>query len=204
MLMDLSRKHFTKIEVDKVVILARGPTIRSRTRARSRISATPKSWPNAELTSATSPHGVGSRSPPRARRIWTRGLLASNLRRIYPIGSLGSANSINGENSVEMCLKVMAVASAAVLLSLVCMDSAGAADGCGPGFHRGPYGRCHPNGPVVVAPAAPVVVAPAVVAPAAPAVVAPAVVAPAVVAPVPVVCGRGYRWHPGFRRCVVL
>jgi hypothetical protein len=25
-----------------------------------------------------------------------------------------------------------------------------------------------------------------------------------VVAPAPVVCGAGYRWHPRFRRCVVL
>jgi hypothetical protein len=33
-------------------------------------------------------------------------------------------------------------------------------------------------------------------------VVAPA--APVVVAPAPVVCGVGYRWHPRFRRCVVL
>jgi hypothetical protein len=98
-----------------------------------------------------------------------------------------------------MCLKVVSAASAAVLLSLVCMDGASAADGCGPGFHRNRYGACRPNGPVVVAPAAPVVVAPAVVAPP---VEAPAVVAPAVVAPV--VCGRGYRWHTGFRRCVVL
>ena len=38
----------------------------------------------------------------------------------------------------------------------------------------------------------------ALVAPAAPVVVAPAVVAP------PVVCGAGYRWHPRWRRCVVL
>jgi hypothetical protein len=58
------------------------------------------------------------------------------------------------------------------------------AGGCGIGFHRGPYGGCQPNGPVVVAPA--VVVAP-----------------PLVVAP-PVVCGVGFRWHPRFRRCVVL
>jgi hypothetical protein len=28
--------------------------------------------------------------------------------------------------------------------------------------------------------------------------------APVVVAPAPVVCGAGYRWHPRFRRCVVL
>jgi len=58
------------------------------------------------------------------------------------------------------------------------------AGGCGIGFHRGPYGGCQPNGPVVVAPVVPLVVAP--------------VVAPAVV------CGVGFRWHPRFRRCVVL
>jgi hypothetical protein len=67
--------------------------------------------------------------------------------------------------------------AAAILLSLVCVQSASAAGGCGPGFHRGPYGACRP--PVVVAPA-PVVVRP------------------------PVVCGVGYRWHAGYRRCVVL
>lgn len=60
--------------------------------------------------------------------------------------------------------------------------------GCGPGNFRDRFGRCRLGGPVVVAPGAPVVVAPA---------------APVVVAP-PVVCGRGFRWHPGFRRCVVL
>jgi hypothetical protein len=38
------------------------------------------------------------------------------------------------------------------------------AEGCGPGYHRGPYGHCRPNGPgwggagVYVAPAGPVVV----------------------------------------------
>ena len=77
--------------------------------------------------------------------------------------------------------------AAAILLSLSCVQSASAEGGCGPGFHRGPYGHCRPNGPVVVAPGAPVVVAPA----------------PVVVRP-PVVCGVGYRWHPGYRRCVVL
>ena len=93
-----------------------------------------------------------------------------------------------------MCSKLLSAASAAILLSLVCVDSASAEGGCGPGFHRGPYGGCRPNGPVVVAPAAPVVVAP------------PAVVVrpPVVVAPAPVVCGAGFRWHPRFRRCVVL
>jgi hypothetical protein len=100
----------------------------------------------------------------------------------------------------------------AVLLSSLAAVSAQAAGGCGPGFHRGVLGVCVANGPaVIIAPVAPaVVVAPPVVA-VAPAVVvaAPAPVV-AVVAPAPVVvapavvCGRGFRWHPGFRRCVVL
>jgi hypothetical protein len=86
-----------------------------------------------------------------------------------------------------MCLKVLSAMSATLLLSLVCINGANAAGGCGAGWHRGPYGGCQPNrGPVVVVPGAPVVVAPAVVAPA------------------PVVCGVGFRWHPGRRRCVVL
>ena len=86
-----------------------------------------------------------------------------------------------------MRAKVLSAASAAFLLSLVYVDGASAAEGCGLGFHRGPLGGCRPNGPVVVAPAAPVVVPPAVVVPAA-----------------PVVCGVGFRWHPRLRRCVVL
>jgi hypothetical protein len=97
-----------------------------------------------------------------------------------------------------------------VLVSSLAAVSAQAAGGCGPGFHRGPLGVCVANAPaIVVAPAAPAVVvapvAPAVVvaAPAPPAVVvAPA--APAVVVAPAVVCGRGLRWHPGFKRCVVL
>jgi hypothetical protein len=32
------------------------------------------------------------------------------------------------------------------------------AGGCGPGFHRGPYGGCRPNGPVVIVERPPVVV----------------------------------------------
>jgi hypothetical protein len=89
------------------------------------------------------------------------------------------------ENRV-MRLKGLSVASATVLLSLVSIHGANAEGGCGLGFHRGPYGGCRPNRePVVVVPAAPVVVAPGVVAP-------------------PVVCGVGYRWHPRYRRCVIL
>jgi hypothetical protein len=83
--------------------------------------------------------------------------------------------------------------SCVVLGSSLASVGAQAEGGCGIGFHRGPNGGCRPNGAVVVAPA------PVVVAPAAPVVVAPA----AVVAP-PVVCAAGFRWHPGFKRCVVL
>ncbi|GLR90674.1 GCG_CRPN prefix-to-repeats domain-containing protein [Bradyrhizobium iriomotense] len=57
-------------------------------------------------------------------------------------------------------------------------EAASAAGGCGPGWYRGPYGGCRPmGGPVVVAPAAPVVV----------------------VAPRPRVCPWGFRWWAG--RC---
>ena len=101
----------------------------------------------------------------------------------------------------------------AVLVSALAAVSAQAAGGCGPGFHRGPLGVCVANGPaIIVAPVAPaVVVAPPVVAVTPPVVVAAPAPAIAVVAPAPavvvapaVVCGRGFRWHPGFRRCVVL
>ncbi len=88
-----------------------------------------------------------------------------------------------------MRLNVLSVASFAILLSFLSVDSARAEGRCGPSFYRNSYGRCTPNaGRVVVAPAAPVVVAPA---------------APVVVAPASVVCRGGLRWHPRLRRCVV-
>lgn len=61
-------------------------------------------------------------------------------------------------------LKTALIGLIAVGASVAAVSSANAADGCGPGFHRGPYGRCHPNlgpgpmvgpGPVVVAPGVP-------------------------------------------------
>jgi len=55
-----------------------------------------------------------------------------------------------------MLKKTLIVAVAAVA-TLAGVSAANAADGCGRGFHRGPYGHCRPNhgpgpGGVVVAP----------------------------------------------------
>jgi hypothetical protein len=45
-------------------------------------------------------------------------------------------------------------------------SAANAAGGCGPGWHRNPYGECRPNrGPIVVAPGAIVVERPVIVRP---------------------------------------
>jgi hypothetical protein len=78
---------------------------------------------------------------------------------------------------------------AAVLVAgtLAGFSAADAAGGCGPGFHRGPYGGCRPNGGAIVV--APRVVAPRVV-------VAPA---PVVVVPRARVCPYGFAWRYG--RC---
>jgi hypothetical protein len=74
---------------------------------------------------------------------------------------------------------------AAVLLAstVVSFGAANAAGGCGPGFHRGPYGGCRANGVVVVAP--PVVVE-----------------RPVVVVPRGRVCPYGFVWRYG--RCRVI
>jgi hypothetical protein len=102
----------------------------------------------------------------------------------------------------QMSRKLSSAMAIAVLLSFAAVDAqafpltsapagTGTPDitlvegGCGPGWHRGEFGRCRPNGPaVVVVPAAPVVVAPG----------------PGVVI-VEHSCGPGLRWHPGRRRC---
>ena len=55
----------------------------------------------------------------------------------------------------------MKILFAAILFAgtIAGFGSANAAGGCGPGFHRGPYGGCVVNrGPVVVVPGGPVVV----------------------------------------------
>jgi len=71
--------------------------------------------------------------------------------------------------------------------SVASLSAANAAGGCGPGWHRGPYGGCQPNRrAVVVAPAPVVVVRPAPV---------------VVVRPGPRVCPYGTVWRYG--RCRV-
>jgi len=74
-------------------------------------------------------------------------------------------------------------AAVLVAASVASLSAANAAGGCGPGWHRGPYGGCQPNRRVVVAP---VVVAPAPV---------------VVVRPGPRVCPYGTVWRYG--RCRV-
>jgi hypothetical protein len=55
-------------------------------------------------------------------------------------------------------------AAALVASTFAGIGSASAEGGCGPGWHRTPYGNCRPNG-VVVAPGAVVVERPVVVVP---------------------------------------
>jgi hypothetical protein len=83
---------------------------------------------------------------------------------------------MKGENMKTLFAAVL------VASTLAGFSAADAAGGCGPGFHRGPYGGCRPNGGVVV-------VAPRVV-------VAPA---PVVVVPRARVCPYGFAWRYG--RC---
>jgi hypothetical protein len=56
-------------------------------------------------------------------------------------------------------MKVLFAAALLVASMVASIGSASAEGGCGPGFHRNPYGECRPNrGPVVVVPGAVVVV----------------------------------------------
>jgi hypothetical protein len=82
---------------------------------------------------------------------------------------------MKGENIKQLFAAVL------VAGSLAGFGAANAAQGCGPGFHRGPYGGCRPNGGVVV-------VAPRVVE-------RPAVV----VVPRGRICPLGFSWR--FGRC---
>ena len=86
-----------------------------------------------------------------------------------------------GENMKTLFAGVLLAAT------LAGFGAAEAAQGCGPGFHRGPYGGCRPNGGAVIV--APRVVAPRIV-------VAPA---PVVVVRPGRVCPYGFAWRYG--RC---
>jgi hypothetical protein len=82
-------------------------------------------------------------------------------------------------------MKYLFAAAVLVVGTSASFSAANAAGGCGPGWHRGPYGGCQPNrGGVVVVNPAPVVVA------------RPPVV---VVRPVGRVCPYGYVF--AYRRC---
>lgn len=58
-------------------------------------------------------------------------------------------------------MKKLLAAAVLVAGTFVSFSAANAAGGCGPGWHRGPYGGCQPNRRVVVVRPAPIVVAPA-------------------------------------------
>jgi hypothetical protein len=92
----------------------------------------------------------------------------------------GAVSKWNGGNMKTLFAAVL------VAGTLAGFSAADAAGGCGPGFHRGPYGGCRPNGGAIVV--GPRVVAPRVV-------VAP----PVVVVPRGRVCPYGFAWRYG--RC---
>jgi hypothetical protein len=77
-------------------------------------------------------------------------------------------------------MKYLFAAAVLVTTAFAGISAADAAGGCGPGFHRGPYGGCARNRGVVVVPGAVVVRPPVVVAPGR-------------------VCPRGFAWRYG--RC---
>jgi hypothetical protein len=105
-----------------------------------------------------------------------------NVKPVFGLALLGLAATLSLATPSEAAMPAgpQGLAQPAVTL---------AAGGCGIGWHRGPLGGCVRNGPVVVVPAAPVVVAPAVV------VRPPVVVAPRV-------CPFGFHLGPAGRRCV--
>jgi len=47
-------------------------------------------------------------------------------------------------------MKKLILASLVASAAVMAIAPAEAAQGCGGGFHRGPYGGCRPNGPVFV------------------------------------------------------
>jgi hypothetical protein len=99
--------------------------------------------------------------------------------RITRLESLSERRVAAQQNGGNMKTLFAAVLVAGTIAGFSAADAAG---GCGPGFHRGPYGGCRPNGGAVV-------VAPRVV-------IAPA---PVVVVPRVRVCPYGFAWRAG--RC---
>lgn len=75
-------------------------------------------------------------------------------------------------------MKYLFAAAVLVAGTFASFSAANAAGGCGPGYHRGPYGGCQPNRGVVVVRRPPVVV----------------------VRPVGRVCPRGFVWAYGHCR----
>jgi hypothetical protein len=118
----------------------------------------------------------------------------------HELSAWGGVDATKG--SKQMPMKFASAAAAAVLAAVVSFNAQAlpvaafqsgqaeplvtlVAGGCGPGFHRGPYGHCRANREaVVVVPGAPVVVEP---------------VAPVVVAPV--ACPPGFHLGPRGRAC---
>jgi hypothetical protein len=98
------------------------------------------------------------------------------IARLESWSGAASRLTTKGENMKTLFALVL------VASTLAGFSAANAAGGCGPGFHRGPYGGCRPNGGAIV-------VAPRVV-------VAPA---PVVVVPRARVCPYGFAWRAG--RC---
>lgn len=85
-------------------------------------------------------------------------IFAKILAKIPALGlavATGAALAVAGFGAQAMPAGSVSTVSAAPQITL-------AAQGCGPGFARGPYGGCRPiaRGPVVVVPARPVVVVP--------------------------------------------
>ena len=69
------------------------------------------------------------------------------------MGRDATAHAMGHHDRTKQTMKTKLMTAAAIGVALTAFGTAQAADGCGRGFHRGPYGHCRPNyGPGVVAP----------------------------------------------------
>jgi len=79
---------------------------------------------------------------------------ATDIRRSLVQQGTGARSDGSGQvrkKEATMRKTIFGIVAAVAMLGMVPM--ANAAQGCGPGWHRGPYGRCHPNRrPVVIVP----------------------------------------------------